>query len=79
MSISVKKILASHINDVKKNMSWKDKVNLTKIVRAEIKENVGHGISQEYYDKIWKSDKFKVSSISGHIINAYASKGAYDF
>lgn len=76
-SITVRDILANHIADVNKNMTYEDKVKLTQTIRNEIKENIGHGISQAYYDKIWKADTFKCKYIAGHVVNAFNRRGAY--
>jgi len=75
---SVRSILASHISEAKKSMKYDDKVKLTQRIRAEIKENIGHGISEEYYDSsVWKADTFKPQFICGHIVNAFLKRGAY--
>lgn len=78
MATSVRSILASHINEASKTMKYDDKVKLTQRIRAEIKENIGHGISEEYYNSsVWKSNTFKPQYICGHIVNAFLKRGAY--
>lgn len=74
---SVREILSSYANKVSKSMSINDKVLLTNVIKEHIKLNIGHGVSQEYYDKLWGNDKIEPKYIVSMIHNAKYHKGCW--
>lgn len=73
--MDVKGILMEHARDVGK----KSDAQIAKEVKAQIKANVGHGISRQYYDNnVVSEPHYRADNIRGCIANALKSAGAFD-
>lgn len=77
MANSVRSILASHYRSNINSISYQEKIALTQQIRAEVKAAVGHGVSQDYYDKHWSYYAINPKYINRMIIGAKFKLGAW--